>query len=163
MIAFSFTALAMLLSSVAAEEAKQAPYQLQNRSSFGIPVGTRPPFWPIGWTKTNKIVVPVGQPVTTKIFQIQPGHFTITSILLSHPPLATINGRAFGEGEMLPVQVGGQPVRVVVKAIRDGGVWLDQSGHQIFVPMKRQEVAPRAAADPQQASQEFKIVIDEKK
>jgi hypothetical protein len=66
------------------------------------------------------------------------------------------------EGEFLPVQVGGQPVRVVVKAIRDGGVWLDQSGHQIYVPMRRQQLNPHAPADSPEAAPEFTIKIEAK-
>ena len=147
---------------LAAETEKFPPLELKNRSSFNVKAGTRVPFWPIGWSKEKAVVAVPLTPVQAKAFQIQPNHFTITSILLSHPPLATINGRAFGEGEFLPVQVGGQPVRVVVKAIRDGGVWLDQSGHQIFVPMKRQQLTPRGPQETPEAAPEFTIKIDAK-
>jgi hypothetical protein len=139
-----------------------APYELKNRSAFTAKTGTRVPFWPIGWTGEHQPIIAPGKPMA-KAFQIQPSHFTVTSILLSHPPLATINGRAFGEGEFLPVEVGGQPVKVIVTGIRDGGVWLDQSGHQIFVPMRRQELAPRATSEVQQPSQGFTIKIEERK
>jgi hypothetical protein len=146
----------------AAEEAqKLPPFELKNRSSFGLKPGIRVPFWPIGWSKEKAVAVTL-TPVAAKAFLIQPNHFTVSSILLSHPPLATINGRAFGEGEFLPVQVGGQPIRVLVKAIRDGGVWLDQSGHQIFVPLRRDKIVPRAAPDAPEAAPEFSIKIDAK-
>ena len=157
----AFTAV-MAGSVVLAEEKPQAPaFELKNRSSFGIKAGTRAPFWPIGWSKDKVVVVTPGKPAA-KAFQIQPSHFTVTSVLLAHPPLATINGRAFGEGEFLPVQVEGQPVKVVVKAIRDGGVWLDQSGYQIFVPMRRQELAPRVPTEVKAAAPEFTIKIETK-
>lgn len=143
-------------------EPKPEPYELKNKSSFTVKADTRVPFWPVGWSKEKVAKAPAATPVpVAKKILIEPEHFTVTSVLLSHPPLATINGRSFGEGEFLPVQAGGQPLRVVVKAIRDGGVWLDQSGHQIFVPMKRESV-PRPASDPKAQPEEFKINIGEK-
>jgi hypothetical protein len=156
----ALVAIATASAAVGAETAKVAPYELKNRSSFAIKAGTRPPFWPIGWSKDQKPVVVAGAPVVAKAFLIQPNHFKVTSILLSNPPLATINGRAFGEGEFLPVEAGGQPVRVVVKAIRDGGVWLDQSGHQIFVQIPRAQVGVTRPTEEKQASDTFKIQID---
>ena len=156
-------AIATASVAVGSETAKVAPYELKNRSSFTIKAGTRPPFWPIGWTKDQRPVITQGTPVAAKAFLIQPSHFKVSSILLSNPPLATINGRAFGEGEYLPVEAGGQPVRVVVKAIRDGGVWLDQSGHQIFVQIPRAEVGIIRPADEKPVSDSFKIQIDPKK
>jgi hypothetical protein len=156
-------AFATASSASFAEDAPSIPpYELKNRSTFTAKAGTRVPFWPIGWNGQHQPIVTPGKPMA-KAFQIQPSHFTVTSILLSHPPLATINGRAFGEGEFLPVEAGGQPVKVIVTAIRDGGVWLDQSGHQIFVPMRRQELAPRSAPEVQQGTQAFTIKIEEKK
>jgi hypothetical protein len=149
-------------TAFAADGEKLPPLEVKNRSSFNIRAGTRVPFWPIGWSKEKAIAIAPLSPVQAKAFQIQPNHFTVSSIMLSHPPLATINGRAFGEGEFLPVRVGGQPVKVVVKAIRDGGVWLDQTGHQVFVPMKRQQLVPRGPTDVQEVTQEFKIEIDAK-
>jgi hypothetical protein len=160
----SFVALfAIATATVAtgAESAKTAPYELKTRSAFNIKAGTRPPFWPIGWNKDQKPVAVANAPVT-KAFLIQPNHFRLSSILLSDPPLATINGRAFGEGEFLPVEVGGQPVKVVVRAIRDGGVWLDQSGHQIFVAIPRGTLK-LPSGDEKQPSEGFKITIDSSK
>ena len=159
----AFAAIVTASVAVGAETGKVASYELKNRSTFGIKPGTRPPFWPIGWSKDQKPVVVAGAPVQAKVFLIQPSHFRITSILLSNPPLATINGRAFGEGEFLPVEAGGQPVRVVVKAIRDGGVWLDQSGHQIFVPMQREKLVPRGPAEEKQINDGFTIKIESPK
>ena len=138
------------------------PYQLKNKSSFAVDPTRRAPFWPIGWTKTAT-VAKVGPVVAKPAFQIQPNHFRVTTILLSHPPLATINDRAFGEGDLLPVVVAGTPVRVVVKAIRDGGVWLDQSGHQIFVPIKREIIPNRMPTqETKSATPEFQIRIEDK-
>jgi hypothetical protein len=153
-----FTALAATSALHAADQQKIAPYELRKRSSFNVDPSTRTPFWPIGWKREATAVVTTAAPranaPAVRAFQIQPGHFTVTSILLAHPPLATINGRAFGEGEILPVMAGDTPVRVIVKAIRDGGVWLDQSGHQIFVPMKRQEIQTKPVMDASQPAKE---------
>src|SRR5437867_2040522 len=99
---------------------KAGPYELKNRSSFGIEREARAPFWPIGWVrpKAGEVV----QRVETKTggtsqIQLQPGYFHVTSILLGHPALVTINGRSFEEGEVLPVVSGSQRLRVVVRAI----------------------------------------------
>lgn len=154
--------LPLTCAALAEKSEKLPPFELKNRSSFGIQRDARVPFWPIGWSKEKKQQVVIPGQVAAKAFQIQPSHFTVTSVMLSHPPLATINGRAFGEGEFLPVEAGGQPVKVVVKAIRDGGVWLDQSGHQVFVPMRRQELAPRQDPTVQQVAPEFTIKIEDK-
>lgn len=132
-------ALLMAPQVYSADEAVP-PYQLKNRSSFNVK-SNRSPFWPVGWKPTLKKVAE--DPVEK--WKIAPEYFTVTSVLLSNPPLATINGRSYGEGEMLPVVYAGEHIKVVVKAIRDGGVWLDQSGYQIFVPIRRQEIAPKAA------------------
>ena len=145
----------------AAADVKTAGFKLKNRSAFTQTEDSRAPFWPIGWNKDQKPVAIASAPVS-KAFLIQPNHFRLTSILLSNPPLATINGRAFGEGEFLPVEVGGQPVKVVVSAIRDGGVWLDQSGHQIFVPILRQFLKTPSPEE-KQSSEGFKITIDSSK
>lgn len=134
------------------------PYVLKNKSAFGVDATARTPFWPIGWKKGEAVQPSAPTVAAKKAFQIQPSHFTVTTVLLSHPPLATINGKAFGEGEILPVIVGNEPVRVVVKAIRDGGVWLDQSGHQIFVPMKREQYIPKTPGATLQP-EDFKIKI----
>lgn len=163
-LVLSFCATLGIPAAIAQSESepKPQPYEVKNKSSFTVKEGARVPFWPIGWSK-EKVVAKSTAPVVpvAKVFLIEPQHFTVTSVLLSHPPLATINGRSFGEGEYLPVQAGGQPLKVVVKAIRDGGVWLDQSGHQIFVPMKRQEIPNKGPVDPKQA-EEFTIKIGEK-
>jgi len=40
-------------------------------------------------------------------------------------------------------------------------VWLDQSGHQIFVPMRRQEIPSRPPEDTKPQTPEFSIKIEE--
>jgi hypothetical protein len=160
-LSFALSGFANAQTSTAAQPPR--PYELKNRSTFAIDPDARTPFWPIGWKKTNKPFAPAVRvaPTVAREFQIQPQHFIVSSVLLGNPPLATINGRAFGEGETLPVVVGGQPVRVVVKGVRDGGVWLDQSGHQIFVPLRRQEL-PTRTPDIALPEKQFQIEIPAK-
>ena len=135
---------------------KAAPYELKNRSSFGIDRGARAPFWPIGWVRPKNGEVVKRAEANTGV-QLQPGYFNVTSILLGNPALATINGRAFEEGEVLPVVSGTQRLRVVVRAIRDGGVWLEHETQQIFVPMRRPDVGVKQAE--RKAAPEFRITI----
>ena len=144
--------------------AKVEPYELKNRSTFTVERETRAPFWPIGWEKPKNAdaaqprVTPTGVVVAVQKFEIQPQHFNVTSVLIGRPSLATINGRSFAEGELLPVIAGKDRLRVVVKAIRDGGVWLEHDAHQIYVPLRRKEIEARPV-DPQPASSDFSIKI----
>jgi len=128
---------AMLSTAVRAEG-----YQLKNHSLFRADADARIPFWPIGWQKPNAKGGAGAASVeadTAKV-QLQPHHFNISGILLGNPALVTINGRSFAEGELLPVISGSQRLRVVVRSIRDGGVWLDHEGQQTFVPLRRPEL-----------------------
>ena len=119
------------------------PYELKSKSAFQADSEARAPFWPVGWVKprrdgSGQPVQPQAEPVSR--IQLQPQYFNITTVLLGNPPLATINGRAFGEGELLPVVAGKQRLRVLVRAIRDGGVWLEYETQQLFVPIRRSEL-----------------------
>ena len=151
---------------VHAEAAVAGPgrYELKNRSSFRIDADTRAPFWPIGWKKPKAVASVQGagdvNSETPKI-QLQPNQFNVTSIVLGNPALATINGRTFEEGEFLPVVYGTERLRVAVRAIRDGGVWLEHEGQQIMVPIRRQELGHRQAEQKAQPS-EFTIKIEPK-
>ena len=142
-----FCTIAALASSSVAQAGSEPPkaYELKNRSAFNVDSDARIPFWPIGFVRPQMlpggtVAVPVA--ATTKI-QLEAGHFNVTSILLGNPALATINGRSFEEGELLPVFCGSERLRVVVRAIRDGGVALEYEGQVITVPMKRAELGAR--------------------
>lgn len=155
---------AFVLSATLHAEAvkgQTARYELKNRSNFRIDSEARAPFWPIGWKKPKAgVAASIAESVAVDAprIQLQPGHFSVTSILMGNPPLATINGRAFEEGELLPVVYGTERLRVVVRAIRDGAVWLEHEGHQIMVPIHRQELGPKRAEQKAQAT-EFTIKI----
>jgi hypothetical protein len=128
------------------ESEKVKPYELKNRSSFRADADARIPFWPIGWKRP--VIKPDGTtevPLKAHKFEIEPDSFHVTSVLLGNPALATINGRSFEEGEVLPVMHGTERLRVVLRAIRDGGITLEYEGQQIQVPMKRPEVGLKRA------------------
>jgi len=155
---------AILAAEIHAESApdQAAPgrYELKNRSVFRADADARIPFWPIGWKRPKAKAdgtpaVAVDEPTV----KLQPQSFNISSILLGNPALVTINGRSFSEGEVLPVIYGSQRLRVVVRSIRDGGVWLDHDGQPTFIPMRRPELngkSPQQKAEPV----EFAIKID---
>ena len=156
-----FLTIAAIVLSVRAqaEPEKAKHYELKNRSTFQATEDARIPFWPIGFHRPGKSGGTVAAPVLPppKI-QLEPGHFSVTSILLGNPALATINGRSFGEGETLPVIFGTERLRVVVRGIRDGGVLLDYNGQQILVPMKRPEIGGKQSQSQAKPS-EFVIQI----
>jgi len=167
----SFLIAILFAGSVFAEEAATPPpkveqYILKRRSTFTLPRETRAPFWPIGWVKSNstdaqRTLVTKG-PGKQK-FEIMPEHFSVSSVLVGRPALATINGRSFAEGEVLPVIAGEERLRVVLKAVRDGGVWLEHGERQIYVPIRRQEVEQNHPVEQQPQSSEFAIRIGAQK
>ncbi len=151
--AFAITAAAQ------AEPEKVKPYELKNRSSFGATEDARIPFWPIGFQRPGK----GGGAVATQVLappkiELEPRHFNVTSILLGNPALATINGRSFGEGEVLPVISGTERLHVVVRRIGDGIVTLGYEGREIQVPMRRAELGVKQAQT-QSKQPEFIIQI----
>jgi len=133
-----------LSAHLRAESERPKGYELKNRSVFNADSEARIPFWPIGFQRPKIKAVGNSAPVVaaSKI-QLDPGYFSVTSILLGNPALATVNGRSFEEGELLPVVYGTERLRVVLRAIRDGGVTLDYEGQQVFVPMKRPELGQK--------------------
>ena len=148
------TSLLTIAAGIAAAHAESATdgkagagYELKNRSVFRSDADARIPFWPIGWERPKaKTGGESGKPVVeAPAIQLQASQFTVSSILLGNPALATINGRSFEEGEVLPVIYGEQRLRVIVRSIRDGGVWLAYEGQLTFVPMRRPELGSRPA------------------
>lgn len=138
---------------------KTKPYELKNRSKFNAPDDARIAFWPIGFQRPGKAGSTVASTVAVapKI-QLEPRHFNVTSILLGNPALATINGRSFGEGEVLPVIFGNERLRIVVNRIGDGMVTLGYEGLEIQVPMRRAELGMKQA-QAQTKQPEFVIQI----
>ncbi|MEI6399764.1 MAG: hypothetical protein WCO71_13430 [Pseudomonadota bacterium] len=167
----SFLIAILFAGSVFAEEAtlpspKVEQYILKKRSTFTLSRDTRAPFWPIGWVKSNFTdahQTPVAKGPVKQKFEIQPEHFNVTSVLVGRPALATVNGRSFAEGDALPVIAGEEHLRVILKAVRDGGVWLEHGERQIYVPIRRQEVDQNHPAEKQPQSAEFAIRIGAQK
>jgi hypothetical protein len=157
----TIAAAAAVLSLTARAESETATgYELKNRSSFKVDADARIPFWPIGFQRPKLKAdgtIAKATVVATGI-QLEPGHFSVTSILSGNPALATINGHSFEEGELLPVVYGNERLRVVIRAIREGGVTLEYDGQQIFVPMKRPELGSKRAQQKADAA-EFSIKI----
>jgi len=152
-------AAVVVCSAAHGESGKVKPYELKNRSSFHADADARIPFWPIGWKRP--VVKPDGTteaPLKAHKFELESDNFHVTSVLLGNPALATINGRSFEEGEVLPVVRGTERLRVVLRAIRDGGITLDYEGQQIQVPMKRPEVGVKRV-EQKAGSSEFTINI----
>ncbi len=140
--------------------AKTPPYQLKSHSDFKLNDDTRTPFWPIGWVRPGMVAPVAGAPVVTG-FQLEARYFRVTSVLLGSPALATINGRAFGEGEILPVMRGNERLKVIVRAIRDGGVVLDFNQQRLFVPILQETVQKTAKEKPTEVK-DFTIQIQDK-
>lgn len=156
--------LALTVSAIAtaAEGEKVPPMQLKTHSEFHVDLNTRTPFWPIGWVRPIGSAPKVVGKKAEVEFQLEAKHFQLTSVLLGNPPLATINGRAFGEGETLPVMRGGERLKVIVRAIRDGGVTLDYNKQRLFVPI-RLEVATTKPGEVKPAEmKDFTIQIPDK-
>jgi hypothetical protein len=130
-------------AAVGAETEKAKAYELKNRSVFNADLEGRIPFWPLGFVRPKAGVAVTYAAAPAAKIRLEPGHFSVTSILLGNPPLATINGRSFEEGELLPVIWGTERLRVVVRTIRDGGVTLEYEDQQILVPMRRQEIGQK--------------------
>ncbi len=155
--------IASASAALAAEDqvsAKTPPYQLKSHSDFKLDAETRTPFWPIGWVRPGAAAPAMNAPAMPD-FQLEARYFRVTSILLGNPALATINGRAFAEGESLPVMRGTEHLKVIVRAIRDGGVTLDFNQQRLFVPMLQQTVQKTAKEKPTEVK-DFTIQIQEK-
>lgn len=162
--------LAILLSCTVSrgeDNPKPEPYELKNRSSFGMDKEARAPFWPIGWQRRKdggaEPAIKVAKAVANEpAFRISGDSFNVTSVLLGNPSLATINGRSFEEGEYLPVTAEGKRLKIQVRAIREQGVWLQHDSDQpILVPMRRTELRPKTPAL-QDAQKEWTIQLTRK-
>ena len=88
----------------------------------------RSPFWKLGFTdpgiqKTTTKAVGAATPAPEALLKAE--FFVLTSVSTGAMPVAVINGRIYGEGELIPVNPGGaKPVSAQVFAIKDGQVVL---------------------------------------
>ncbi|HWL52457.1 MAG TPA: hypothetical protein VNQ90_08485 [Chthoniobacteraceae bacterium] len=100
--------------------------QIENRSSYEAPSTGRNPFWPVGWSKQATATVgAAAAPVQTiDTSFLVPSRFVVSSISIGKIPLAVINGKTYGEGDLIAVTNGPNRVNVQVVAIKDGKVRL---------------------------------------
>lgn len=117
-------------------------------SAFDASTSPRDPFLPIGWKKVATVVAPSGGGMiaapTTESY-IKPEAFVVTSISLDRIPLAVINGKAYGEGDMIPFVAGTEHIRLQIVLIRDGEVTLRYKNYSIAC-LIRSLMKPAASA-----------------
>ncbi len=105
-----------------------------NLSTFPIPTEVRNPFWPVGWVPGRNAPVEVKQEAPPKVTT---DSFALSAVLLGPPHFAVINGRDYGEGDLVTVPVSGGSATVKVVKIADGFVLLDYEGNPITVEIRR--------------------------
>ena len=160
-------AMALHAADAAPEQSAPAPepYQLKNRSAFAATgEDARAPFWPVGWVHRQGVSSQVGQVVAAKTV-LDEKSFRVTSILLGSgaaPSLAVINGRAYGEGELLKMPRGmavaapalagtsaaPAAARIRVQRISDGSIVLQQADQTVTVALQRPELVLKKSEEP---------------
>jgi len=108
---------------------------IAQRSAFQSPAAARDPFLPIGWQKVGAVVFSGSGARTTEAC-ITPEAFVVSSISLDRLPLAVINGKAYGEGDLIPFDAGGKQIQVQVFAVRDGQVVLRYKDFKVSCPIR---------------------------
>lgn len=117
--------------------------QITKRSSFEASSIDRSPFWPIGWSK-QAASAPAAVPVdTVDTSFLVPSRFVVTSISIGKIPLAVINGKTYGEGDLIAVTNGPNRVNVQVVAIKDGKVRLRYATKTIETSIQNQQLPKR--------------------
>ena len=127
--------LALIIAAAQVNAAETPKVDLKNKSSFKMDVGSRSPFWPIGW----KPVAKISRTDTDQAGpDIPPSSFAVSSITLGQGGhFAIINGKIMQEGQQFGLQIGTQTYQITVKAIEDGQVILSRRGSDITIPLRR--------------------------
>lgn len=123
---------AALLFTPAQGHAQSAEVLQLDRSTYQAPA-ERTPFWPIGWAPQNPDLAPVIVKSDTDTTFFVPERFALTSISIDRTTLALINGRAYGEGDLVPIN---ERFSAEVIAIRDGQVKLRFRDKTIAIGLK---------------------------
>ncbi len=132
--------VALVGSSLLASAQTAQDLKIKERSSFNAPPSARNPFWPIGWQKEaapsvqNSVDATV--PLPPPELLLKPENFIVSSISTGRTSLALINGKAYGEGDLIPYDVGGQKIAIQVYSIRDGMVTLRYKDKTIVSAIK---------------------------
>ena len=100
--------------------------KIKTHSVFNGPVSMRNPFWPVGWRKAGTLGPSgTGASAPAPVISIKPELFSVSSISTGAIPIAVINGKMYGEGELIPFAGGGlKPSTAQVFSIKDGQVTL---------------------------------------
>jgi len=136
--------LLLLVTGFAGEAPAQSAEELHivRRSTFESPAAARDPMLPIGWQKQGGIVTDGAPAARTAESFIVPAAFVISSISLDRIPLAVINGKAYGEGDLMPFSAGGEKIQIQIYAIRDGAVTLRYKAYQVVCPIRTAQLKP---------------------
>lgn len=137
MTAVVLTAGLVMLGGVAGTVSGQGvdDLRLPDRSSFDKGEKERNPFWPVGWSpETRKAVTSDGKAAVSPTAWFTEAAFTVSSISTGGLPLAMINGRPYGEGDLISMPNG----TVQVAAIRDGSVSLKLETRTLTVTLRRE-------------------------
>jgi hypothetical protein len=124
--------------------------KIKNHSEYKLGKVSRNPFWDIGWqkpgvvatdvkAKTNIVVAPTPPPAPV----ITPQDFNVTSISTGQVSLAVVNGKAYAEGDLIPVTTPQGRINVQVFYIRDGEVAFRYQNKTVVSPLKRHESLTR--------------------
>ena len=126
--------------SLRASAQTAAELKIKERSTFKGAPTMRDPFWPIGWQKRapegSSILAPkTGSAlVASPEMFLKPELFIVSSISTGAVPIAIINGKMYGEGELIPFNAGGpKPVSAQVYKISDGTVTLRYQAKTVVI------------------------------
>jgi hypothetical protein len=146
----------------AAEPGKVEPYVLKKRSTFSLTEDFRPPFWPIGMKKrAEPVAAPLKNATPSKVYKepiLKADYFTVTSIVLTGKPSATLNGRSYLQGDVVSVAFEGHRINLLVLAVFDGGIKLAQGENVFVVPLRRQEIQPGQTSAPETINNQPRVL-----
>ena len=115
--------------------ADQPAIELKNKSAFTVEIGSRNPFWPIGFKPTARVAHGGADHAGG---DVPPSAFLVTTITVDPGArFAIINGKAMMEGQQFGLQLGSQTFQITVKRIEDGRVILGRRDQDIVVPLRR--------------------------
>jgi hypothetical protein len=109
----------------------------KTHSDFAVHTDAHNPFWPIGWVKTEAISSLTTDSASAYVPKIE--DFNVSTIMLSEPRMAVINGKDMAEGEIASLPAAGQTVVVQLVAVQDGRVILRWQNQPLTIAIHRDE------------------------